>query len=126
MLELLCTLEMEMIIVFGSEIRDVTKDGLKQYIKFVSKANRQPTMLLYKHRGQRARSVAETSVKRSSDVWWSCSRLISDFSVSRCPSKFMYNVRVGKREYSEGLQAVIHTRFQNRSVIILQEFSSFE
>jgi hypothetical protein len=56
---------MEMIIVFESEIRDITKDRLKKYIKIVSKANRQPTMPLYKRQEQRARWIAEASVKRS-------------------------------------------------------------
>ena len=39
-LDVLCAFEKRTIIVFESEIRDVTKDRLKQYIKFLSKDNR--------------------------------------------------------------------------------------
>lgn len=55
MLDVLCALEVQMTIVFGSEIRDVTKDKFKRYIRNVSKNIWQRTMLLYKRCQQAAR-----------------------------------------------------------------------
>ena len=55
-LDVLCAFEMRTIIVFESEIREVTtKDRLKQYIKIVSKDNWSRTMPLYKRCQQTAR-----------------------------------------------------------------------
>lgn len=45
--DVLCAFEMEIIIVFRSEIGDGTKDRLKRYIKKLSKAIGQPAMPLY-------------------------------------------------------------------------------